>query len=204
MEENTINSQEMDETIRNIKKELRANMNGIASSQMRRGGMPHHVVWGIELPRLRNIASEFPKDRRLAQRLWNENVRESQLLGILLTPPQEYLPEVADIWVHEARTPEAVSLLAMELVAPQPWATDMAFRWIAGTAPLASLCGWLTLCRLLRQGATLMPRSEEELRDHATAITPDAPLYLRKAVMQTLEAMETDGPSPLPLHKGGE
>ena len=57
MEENTIDTNWMDETIRNIKKELRANMNGIASSQMRRGGMPHHVVWGIELPRLRNIAT---------------------------------------------------------------------------------------------------------------------------------------------------
>ena len=186
----------MEETIRNIKKELRANMNGIASTQMRRGGMPHHVVWGIELPRLRNIAAEFTPDRALGQRLWSENVRESQLLGILLTPAQEFLPEVADIWVHEARTPEAVSLLAMELIAPQPWATDMAFRWIAGTYPLASLCGWLTMCRLLRQGNKLMPRSEAELRDHAAALSPNAPLYLRKAVMQTLEAMEGPAPNP--------
>lgn len=180
----------MEDTIRNIKKELRANMNGIASAQMRGGGMPHHVVWGIELPRLRNIASEFKPDRQLGQRLWNENVRESQLLGILLTPPAEFLPEVADIWVHEATTAEAVSLLAMELVVPQHWASDMSFRWIAGSVPLPALCGWLTICRLLRQGGTLMPRSEAELRDHAAALPADAPLYLRKAVMQTMEALE--------------
>ncbi len=177
----------MEDIIRNIKKELRANMNGIASRQMRDGGVPHHVVWGIELPRLRNIAEEFPCDRQLGQRLWSENVRESQLLGILLTPPAEFLPEVADIWAHEARTPEAVSLLAMELIVPQLWATDIAFRWIAGTEPLPALCGWLTLCRLLRQGNTLMPRSEAELRDHAEAVTAETPLYLRKAVMQTME-----------------
>lgn len=180
----------MEEIIRNIKKELRANMNGVASTQMRGGGMPHHVVWGIELPRLRSIAAEFPRDRQLGQRLWSENVRESQLLGILLTPPQEFLPEVADIWLNEARTPEAVSLMAMELVVPQPWATDMAFRWIAGDAALPALCGWLTVCRLLRQGAVLMPRSEDELRDHAAALSADAPLYLRKAVMQTMDALE--------------
>ena len=192
MRHTTNRCSDMEEIIRNIKKELRANMNGIASTQMRRGGMPHHVVWGIELPRLRNIAAEFAPDRSLGQRLWSENVRESQLLGILLTPAQEFLPEVADIWVHEARTPEAVSLLAMELIAPQPWATDMAFRWIAGTHPLASLCGWLTMCRLLRQGNKLMPRSEAELRDHASSRGADAPLYLRKAVMQTVEAMEEE------------
>ena len=187
MRHTTNRCSDMEEIIRNIKKELRANMNGIASTQMRRGGMPHHVVWGIELPRLRNIAAEFTPDRSLGQRLWSENVRESQLLGILLTPAQEFLPEVADIWVHEARTPEAVSLLAMELIAPQPWATDMAFRWIAGTHPLASLCGWLTMCRLLRQGNKLMPRSEAELHDHAAALSANAPLYLRKAAYQTIE-----------------
>lgn len=180
----------MEETIRDIKKELRANMNGVASAQMREGGMPHHVVWGIELPRLRHIASEFPRDRRLGQQLWSENVRESQLLGILLTPPSEFLPEVADIWVNEARTPEAVSLLAMELVVPQPWASDIAFRWIAGKAPLPALAGWLTVCRLLRRGGVLMPRSEAELRDHAAAVAIDAPLFLSKAVMQTMEALE--------------
>lgn len=179
----------MEEIIRNIKKDLRANMNGIASTQMRRGGIPHHVVWGIELPRLRNIAAEHPHDRGLGQRLWSENVRECQLLGILLTPPEDFLPEVADIWAHEARTPEAASLLAMELIVPQSWASEIAFRWIAGTNTLAALCGWLTICRLLRQGSHLMPRSADELRDHAAALAPDAPLYLRKAVMQTLEAM---------------
>ena len=85
-------------------------------------------------------------------------------------------------------------------ISPQPWATDMAFRWIAGTHELASLCGWLTMCRLLRQGNKLMPRSEAELRDHATALSADAPLYLRKAVMQTLE--EISPPQPLPIGRG--
>lgn len=164
-------------------------MNGIAAAQMRRAGMPHHVVWGIELPRLRDIAAEFPNDRKLGQRLWNENVRESRLLGILLTPPEDFLPEVADIWVHEAATPETASLLAMELVVPQTWASDMAFRWIAGTDNLAALCGWLTMCRLLQNGGVLMPRSEAELRDHASAVSENAPLYLRKAVLRTMEAI---------------
>lgn len=183
-----------EDTVRNIKKELRAAMNGVASMQMRQAGMPHHVVWGTELPRLRMIASEFTPDRRLGQRLWGENVRESQLLGILLTPRGEFLPEVADIWLSEAQTPEAVSLLAMELVAPQAWASDRAFRWIASPLPLTALCGWLTLCHLLREGATLMPRSEAELRDHASAVSPDEPLYLRKAVAQAMERLAAATP----------
>jgi hypothetical protein len=41
-----------------------------------------------------------------------------------------------------------------------------------------------------------MPRSEAELRDHASVLSADAPLYLRKAVMQTLEEMEGPAPNP--------
>lgn len=182
----------MEETIRSIKKEFRANMNGIASAEMRKAGMPYHVVWGIELPRLRDIAAEFRPDRRLGQRLWNEDVRESQLIGILLTPREEFLPEVADIWVNEARTQESVSLIAMELVSPQAWASEMAFRWIASGKSLSALCGWLTICHLLRRGAKLMPRSEAELRDHAAAISDKAPIWLRKAANQALTWLEEE------------
>lgn len=176
----------MEEILRDIKKEFRAAMNGVASKSMRDAGMPYHVIWGIELPRLREIAQSFTPDRRLGQMLWNENVRESQLMGILLTPAQDFLPEVADIWIHEAKTTEAVSLLAMELIAPQKWAADIAFRWIALDSVNANLGGWLTICRLLREGNILQERSEQELRDHASAIATDAPVALRKAVQNTL------------------
>ena len=183
-----------EQTVRDIKKELRANMNGVASVCMRRAGVPYHVIWGIELPRLQEIADEFPAHRKLGQLLWNENVRECQLLGILLTPTSEFLPEVAEIWVHEAKTPEAISLLAMKLIAPQKWASKLAFQWVAGSEEMPALCGWLTLCHLLRDGAELMPRSEMELRDHATAIGTSASLFLRKAVAQTLSYLDRKVP----------
>lgn len=176
----------MEETIREIKKEFRASMNGIASKSMRDAGMDFHVIWGIELPRLRSIASEFPRNRRLGQQLWNENTRESRLMGILLTPKEEFLHEVAEIWASEARTTEEVSLLSMELISPQKWASVFAFRQIARAEYLPSLCGWLTICRLLRQGGKLMDRSLQELRNHASSIPHDAPLPLRKAIQNTL------------------
>ena len=125
--------------------------------------------------------------RRLAQELWNENVRESRLLAILLTPGGEFLPEVADIWAQEFRTTEEASLMSMELIYPQKWATSFAFEQIARGNYLPSLCGWLTICRLLREGGKLMERSEQELRDHAASIGADAPLPLRKAVQATIQ-----------------
>lgn len=40
-----------------IKKDLRASMNGILSARMREAGMPYKLVFGVELPRLQTIAA---------------------------------------------------------------------------------------------------------------------------------------------------
>ena len=58
------------ETIRKIKTELRLAMNGVASAYMRENGMNYKLNFGVELPRLRDIAAGFPADHDLAQALW--------------------------------------------------------------------------------------------------------------------------------------
>ena len=174
-----------------LKRDFRAAMNGIASQRMREAGMPYHVIFGIELPRLKEILKEYPQNRAFAQRLWHENVRESRLSAILLTPPEEYLAEVADIWVHELKTAEEASLLAMTLVSGQRWASDYAFRWVASGEELPMICGLYTLCHMMRdRGMKLMPDSEAELRDHLSAISPRASLALRKAAQSVAYCLE--------------
>ena len=73
-----------------IKKELRASMNGILSARMREAGMPFRLIFGVELPRLRNIADEFPKNKELANHLWSQNIREIRLLAIMLMPLEAF------------------------------------------------------------------------------------------------------------------
>ena len=73
-----------------IKKELRASMNGILSAQMREAGMPHKLIFGVELPRLQSIAHEFPPDKGLANSLWSQDIREAKLLAIMLMPAEGF------------------------------------------------------------------------------------------------------------------
>ena len=61
--------------IEDIKKDLRANMNGVASAAMR-STPDYRVNFGVELPRLQSLANEYGKDHELAQALWKESVRE--------------------------------------------------------------------------------------------------------------------------------
>ena len=77
------------DTVIEIKKALRAAMNGVLSAKMREAGMPYKLVFGVELPRLLEISKEFAPDLKLALELWNENIRECKILAVLLLPDGE-------------------------------------------------------------------------------------------------------------------
>ena len=170
--------------------ELRAAMNGILSAKMREAGAPYKLVFGVELPRLQNIANEFQPSRSLAQQLWNENIRECKLLATMLMPPEEFLPEVADIWADEIPTAEVAQILCMQLLCKDPWCATVAFEWIASPAPMRQLCGFLCIARLLQQGAQLQERSAQELQDQAQSLLPNADLPLRKAIIAATSYLE--------------
>ena len=173
-----------------IKKELRASMNGILSAKMREAGAPYKLVFGVELTRLQSIANEFKPSRTLAQKLWNENIRECKLLATMLMPPQDFLPEIAEIWADEIPTTEVAQIFTMQLFCKEPWCAVTAFEWIASPYYMRQLCGFLCLARLLQQGAQLNERSIEELKDQAQSLLPEANLSLRKAIMAATSYLE--------------
>lgn len=138
------------ETIAAIKQELRANMNGVASSHMRQTE-DYRVNWGVELPRLESISKEFEGSRELAQALWNENVRECKILACMLMPAEEFVEEICDIWAESIRTEEVAMMFCMYLVQRLAYTSDKAFQWIAGEDGMLQSCGYLTLCHLMRK-----------------------------------------------------
>lgn len=90
---------ELKEQLKEIKTQLRLSMNGVASQSMREKGLVYKLNFGVELPRIKQIAAMFEKDHALAQALWKENVRESKILAGLLQPLESFCPEIADIWM---------------------------------------------------------------------------------------------------------
>ena len=173
-------------TIQDIKKELRANMNGVASARMREAGLGYHVNFGIELPRLREIAREFTPSHEVAQQLWHENVRESKILAGILMPVERFFPELADVWVEQIPNAEIAQMTVMNLFARLPYAAEKAFEWMASQRELTQLCGLLLITRLLMQGTELNERSQEELLDQAQSLLDSPSLHVRKAAQNAM------------------
>ena len=71
----------MNSIISDIKKELRANMNGVASAHARQTE-DYRVNWGVELPRLAKISDEIVESKA-----WGGFSEEDSLPALLILFP---------------------------------------------------------------------------------------------------------------------
>lgn len=174
------------EEIRKIKQELRLSMNGVASALMRENGLNYKLNFGVEIPRLQSIASEFQPNHELAQALWKENIRECKILAGMLQPVDSFYPEIAEIWIEGMPTAEIAQLTVMNLFQKLPYASEKAFQWIAREEEMFQLCGYLLLARLFMKGEPLNERAENEFLDQASATISHAEGALKKAIVNAL------------------
>ena len=177
---------ELKEELRKIKQELRLSMNGVASAFMRENGINYKLNFGVELPRLNDIAKEFEPSHELAQALWKENIRECKILAGLLQPIETFYPEIAEIWIESMPTAEIAQLTVMNLNQKTPYASEKAFQWIAREEEMFQLCGFLLLARLFLKGIPLNERAENEFLDQAGATIIQANGPLKKAIINSL------------------
>lgn len=190
-----------DEIIRDIKRDLHAQMNGMASAAMREAGLTadYRVNFGVELPRLQEMAVEVADIctetgavdadmASLAQQLWKEAVRECRILALWIMPPFRMNCDLAEVWAEQIHTVELAQLAAMQLFSKVAGISSLAFQWIACEAILPQILGFYTLLHLIRKGQ-LSERSRQELRDQAEAAAEAEDYELKKVANNVLQQL---------------
>lgn len=178
------------EGIIEIKDRLRLSMNGVASKSMRDAGIRYKLNFGVGLPELKQIASEKGKDPELALALWKEDIRECRILAALIYPEDQFMPDMADLWVEQIQFPDLADVCCMYLFCRMPGASEACFRWIASENSMARYCGFLTLAHLLRGGREMGPRYVQELKDQAQAAINGPDLMCAQAAGTALGFLE--------------
>lgn len=175
-----------DEQLRLIKQSLRPMMNGVASKKMREAGMEYKINYGVELPRLKELAGEFAPDYDLAAMLWKEDIRECRLLAAMLMPRDEFPEPLAEAWIGQMRFPEEADCAVFHLIGTQPYASALAFRCMAAGEPLVRYVGYQLMNRFLMRGMIPTTRDAMEMLDHMSADLAGANSYVRRAATNAL------------------
>ena len=112
--------------LQSIKKDFFVFRNGIVADTLRKAGMPHKVIFGLQIPQIAAIAKDLTPSSELAEALWNDSeVRESRILATYLFPVDEMSLEKATLLLGSVRTPEESDMLAFRLLKRLPFASEI-------------------------------------------------------------------------------
>lgn len=138
----------MDDLIKNIRKDLRLAMNGVASSSMRKKGLSYKVNFGVDVPRLEQLALKYAPNSSLAEEIWKLDVREMKILSTMIYPVDQFAESQAEKWVNEIPNQEIREHLCRNLLQNLPYAHELVKRWTLNSNPSTRLTGYWLYTRL--------------------------------------------------------
>lgn len=114
-----------------VKRRFFAMRNGVIADTLRRAGSPFHIIFGLNLPQISEIAAEWkghPEAGELARQLWaNTTCRESMLLAPMLLHDAGGVDRAtARSMVEESPAAEVTDILCHRLLRSCPYAAELA------------------------------------------------------------------------------
>lgn len=122
--------------------------NGEVVNSMQKRGVDYKVNFGVSIPLLREMASNYEKNHLLALKLWNKQWRETMILATLLEEPGEVTENQIDFWVKSFQSVEIAEQAAMNLFSKTNFAFKKAFEYCLGKKLLVKIVGLLMIGRL--------------------------------------------------------
>lgn len=120
--------------MKKIKKLFYTYRNGAVADTLRRYGIPHKIIFGLQVPQLAEIARSLTFDTMaekadVADQLWaDREVRESRLLATYLFQPENTGIEKAYQLASDIRTQEEADMLSFRLFKRMPDAKNLLER----------------------------------------------------------------------------
>lgn len=185
--------QEVQDKLKQIRGRFRLMMNGVASQSMREKGLGYKINWGIDIPTLKRIATEYGKDYDLAVELWKDDIRECKILATMIMPPSEMKADLVGLWIDQMPNQEMAELAAFNLFQHIPDAKDFALKWLSVDNELTQLCGYQVLSRLFMKGHELNEREINEFFDQAQTALEGGGVAVRHAAANALSRFGMQG-----------
>jgi len=121
---------------------LKANSN--SSKAIRTGPSGKSKSFGIGLTQLRKLARKIGRDHSLALELWNSDIYEARILGLLIDDPKAISREQAEKQVENLDEPVLAHVFSScdASLAKVPFIVELASDWIDSRDDVRRSCGY--------------------------------------------------------------
>lgn len=153
-----------------VKRRFFAMRNGILSDTYRRAGSPYKIIFGLNLPQIREIAAEFGFNEELSAKLWADSrCRESVILAPLLADPARLTRERALAMIDTAVSAEAIDMLCIGLLKKWGGAPEIVRELSEAPEPDSSLRHYAAMRLAMNLSTTAMLEAVEKLAETVSA-----------------------------------
>ena len=160
-------NEDLENKVAKIKRLLHLSMNGVVSESM--SSLGYKLNYGVQLPRIKELAGELEADFPLAQRLWFSDCREMMILATLLCPIGSLTETEVLKWVERCHNMEMVEQLSINLLSKWNGANTLCVNLLADENEYAKALAYVLSSILSRRGVL----SEETLGACRKAMTVD-------------------------------
>ena len=121
---------------------LRKNMNGEVAERMSAHGVDYALNYGVAIHTLKELASIYAPDTNFARLLYQQQVRDLQIMACYIANPADVLYADKEFWQQGISTGEMAEQLST-LLAKSPEAALFIQDWLATDNPLLQYCALL-------------------------------------------------------------
>ena len=183
-----LDNNELTTQIRNLKRQLRGVMNGVASSSMQERGLNYKVNYGVPFVILKQMATSIPQNHELAQLMWAENVRELNILATFVQPQESFNERLAEEWIKRIKNVEQCEYISLNLLQQTSFALTLALQCLqTSEVELTRYTAWLLLARISKKNQftrneidSIFVQAISDLSGHSHLLTNGAILTLKK------------------------
>ena len=180
----------MNEILQKIRTDLRRSMNGIVSTSMRQKGMDYKLNFGVDIPRLRQLANGYEQDTALAEFLWKQETRELKILATMLYQAEKLDLENAERWVREIPNHEIREQICMNLLQKSGFADDLVQNCTQSPDEEIRTTGYWLFARLtITQSGLLNKINTREILGKAVTDLQSDSYFLRLSAQNALKFM---------------
>lgn len=185
-----IGNEELDTTVKQIRRKIRASMNGVVADAMRDHGIVYKKNFGVSILRLKEISKQYKPNHDLAQRLWALDIRETMILATWLQPIDKFTPQLADQWLRSLNQPELAEQLCMNLLPKLPFSDKLVLDWINRPELWYQITGFMLTARIWEK---LSDEQTNRLIERALELSTTDEFLLYKSIAIALARISRKG-----------
>jgi 3-methyladenine DNA glycosylase AlkD len=172
--------------------ELLGELAALEDPRIREVNARHGDDHGVNLSKLRAIATRLKTQQDLARELWATGDTAARLLALLICRPKAFGRDELDTMLRDARTPKVHDWLVNYVAKLSPHAEELRLAWLDDPDPVVASAGWaLTAERVAKKPEVVdLPG----LLDTIEAEMKDAPDRLQWAMNHCLATIGIEHP----------